>query len=263
MSTLGHKQKEVVVKMKLGKRPPKFDSRTLLLGKYLTKALAPPPQSIDYAASVKTWPMFGNDQYGDCTIAAAGHMIEEWTANTGTIEILPENTIIKVYDYFSGGNPDAGANMLDVLKYWRKSGLGIDKITAFAQLELQNNLQLQDAIYLFGNCYIGVALPNFAVAPGTNFLNIPWIVPPSGPTGDAAPNPNNGHCIPAVSYDQRNIYVVTWGALKSMSWQFYSTYADEAFAVLSLDWINKRLGTAPPGLDLQALQADLAQVTSP
>jgi len=54
---------------------------------------------------------------------------------------------------------------------------------------------------------------------------------------------------------------VTWGALKQMSWQFYTTYADEAFAVLSSDWLNKRLKKAPPGLDLKALEADLSQVT--
>lgn len=248
--------------MKLGKHPPRFDNRTLLLGKYLMKELSPPPPSVDYGKAVSTWPMFGNDKLGDCTIAAAGHMIEDWTANTGVEKTLPESAIVTAYDYFSKGNPDAGANMLDVLNYWRKTGIGGDKILAFAQVEPKNNLQTQDSVYLFGSCYIGLALPNFAVAPGTNFLDTPWIVPPSGPVGDAAPNPNNGHCVPAVAYDPRNLWVVTWGALKSMSWQFYTTYADEAFAVLSLDWINKHLKTAPPGLNLQALEADLRAVTS-
>lgn len=28
-----------------------------------------------------------------------------------------------------------------------------------------------------------------------------------------------------------------WGAVKSMSWQFYAAYADEAYAVLSEDFI--------------------------
>ena len=76
--------------------------------------------------------------------------------------------------------------------------------------------------------------------------------------GNAAPNPNNGHCIPAVGYDERNLYVVTWGALKPMSWQFYDAYADEVFAVLSNDWINAKLGVAPSGFNLAALNQDLA-----
>jgi len=247
---------------KLGKHRPKIDTRTLQFGKYLTTELTPPPATIDWTKPVTTWPMMGNDKYGDCTCAAAGHMIEEWTANTGTIEILTDETILTAYNHFARGNADAGASMLDVLKYWRKTGIGGDKITAFAQLEPQNNLQLQDAVSIFGNCYIGLALPNFAVPPNTDLLDIPWLVPAGGPTGNAAPNPNNGHCVPAVAYDQRFIYVVTWGALKTMSWQFYNAYADEAFAVLSTDWINKQVGTAPSGFDLTTLRTDLTAVTS-
>jgi len=152
--------------------------------------------------------------------------------------------------------------MLDVLKYWRKTGIGGDKISAFVQLEPKNDIQAKDAIHIFGNCYIGVALPNFAVVPGTNYLDTPWVVPPQGPVGDAAPNPQNGHCIPAVGYDARNLYVVTWGALKSMSWQFYDAYADETFAVLSGDWINTKLGTSPSGFNMAALKQDLTAVTS-
>jgi len=248
---------------KLGKHRPKLDSRTLQFGAYLTANLAPPPATADWAKAVTQWPMMGNDQYGDCTCAAAGHMIEEWTANTGKVEILQDPTILKAYNHFAQGNADAGANMLDVLKYWRKTGIGGDKIIAFAQLEPHNNIQLQDAISIFGNCYLGLALPNFAVPPNTDFLKIPWLVPAGGAVGNAAaPNPNNGHCVPAVAYDQRFIYVVTWGALKTMSWQFYDAYCDEAFAVLSSDWVNKQVGTAPSGFDMATLEKDLTAVTS-
>jgi len=246
--------------MKLGKSVPKFDKRTLQFGAYLTKELPPPPLSVDYSKPVANWPMMGNDTYGDCTCAAAGHMIEEWTANTGHKLILSDQQVLAAYNHFSGGNPDAGASMLDVLKYWRSKGIGGDKINSFVQLEPRNETQAKDAIDLFGNCYIGVALPNFAVPPGTDFLKIPWVVPPTGPIGDAAASPNNGHCIPAVGYDQRNLYVVTWGALKSMTWGFYNAYMDEAFAVLSSDWINAKLGTAPSGFDMAALKRDLTVV---
>jgi hypothetical protein len=248
--------------MKLGKEPPKFDSRTLLFAKYLTQGLGAPPASIDYSAPIKTWPMYGNDQYGDCTCAAAGHMIQEWTANTGKELTLPDSAILDVYNYFVHGNPDAGIPMLDVLKYWRKAGFGNDKIHAFAQLEPSSTVQAQDAVFLFGSCYIGLALPDFAVPGGVGDPKVPWIVPPSGPHGSAVPNQKNGHCVPAVAYDPRSLWVVTWGALKQMSWQFYTTYTDEAFAVLSPDWVSKRLKKAPPGLDLQALEADLSQVTA-
>jgi hypothetical protein len=248
------------VRYKLGKQHPQIDSRTLQFGAYLTKALPAPPLSIDYTKPVKQWPMMANDAYGDCTCAAAGHMIEEWTANTGEVSILPDQEILKAYNHFAHGNADAGANMLSVLKYWRKTGIGGDKILAFAQLEPQNDVQLRDAVSIFGSAYLGLALPDFAVPPGADFLTIPWLVPGKGPAGDAAPNPNNGHCVPAVAYDQRFIYVITWGAIKTMSWEFYNAYADEAFAVLSPDWIDKKVGKAPSGFDMAALEQDLTSI---
>lgn len=246
--------------VKLGKNRPKFDSRTLLFGAYTTKNLPSPPSSVDYSKAVTSWPMMGNDTNGDCTCAAAGHMIEEWTANTGTQKTLSDSTILSAYRHFAGNDPDAGASMLDVLKYWRKTGIGGDRITAFVQLQPRSTIQVKDSISIFGNCYIGVSLPDFAVAANTNVITTPWVVPPQGPVGDAAPNPDNGHCIPAVGYDDRNLYVVTWGTLKTMSWEFYQAYMDEAFAVLSHDWISQKLGTAPNGFDLAALQQDLSTV---
>lgn len=246
---------------KLGKNRPKFDSRTLQFGAYITKSLPSPPSSVDYGSAVSSWPVMGNDTYGDCTCAAAGHMIEEWTANTGTEKTPSDASILSAYKHFAGNDPDAGASMLDVLKYWRKTGIGGDRILAFTQLQPSSAMQAKDSISIFGNCYIGLALPNFAVASATNLLSTPWVVPPQGATGDAAPNPNNGHCVPAVGYDDRNVYVVTWGSLKSMSWEFYQAYMDEAFAVLSNDWISQKVGTSPSGFDLTQLQQDLRAVT--
>jgi hypothetical protein len=244
----------------LGKLPPKLDARTLRLAKYLTPALQPPPNAINYATPVKSWPMMGNDVYGDCTTAAAGHLIEAWTANAGK-EVTPTLAeVLAAYNHFAHGVADAGATILEVLKYWRSTGIGTDKISAFVAIDLSDQPQAQSAVYLFGGCYLGLALPNFAVQPGTNFLTTPWVVPSGGATGNAAPNPMNGHCVPAIGYDNQNLWIVTWGALKSMSWEFYNAYVDEAYALLSADWINPATEVSPPGLDLAALQADLADL---
>ncbi len=242
---------------RLGKKLAVFDSRTLRFGAYLSAYLPPPPPSVNYGKAVPGWPIYFNDQYGDCTCAAAAHMIQNWTANAGA-EVSPsDQNVLSFYEHFTTPGPENGCVMLSVLKYWRSTGLGNDKITAFAQVENKNIIQAQDAVNLFGSLYIGVELPDFAVN-SANMLEVPWVVPPGGPAGDAAPNPQNGHCIPAVAYDQRNLYVVTWGAVKSMSWQFYSTYADEAYAVLSSDFLKS--GKAPAGFDLAQLKTDLAEI---
>jgi hypothetical protein len=47
-----------------------------------------------------------------------------------------------------------------------------------------------------------------------------------------------------------------------MSWQFYDAYMDEAFAVLSTDWISASAKAAPNGFDMAALQQDLAAVVA-
>ena len=86
------------------------------------------------------------------------------------------------------------------------------------------------------------------------------MVPPGGTVGDAAPNQNNGHCIPAVDYDATNLYVVTWGAVKSMSWQFYDAYADESFAVVSQDFVGPK-GRDPAGFSLAQMLNDLKELT--
>ncbi len=247
---------------KLGKHPPKFDTRTLRFATYATPKLPPPPAARTWAGPIASWGMMKNDTYGDCTCAAAGHMIMDWTANAGKSRkpvVVPDPKILAFYNHFAHGNPDAGANMLDVLVYWRQSGLSGHKIDAFVSLEPRNHVEAMDAIDLFGAAYIGVALPNSVVPRGIDPLTIPWVVPPQGPVGNAAPNPNNGHCIPAVGYDARNLYVVTWGTLKAMSWPFYDAYADEAFAVLSPDWFGPR-GKAPEGFDEATLKQDLAAI---
>ena len=101
------------VHYKLGKQRPLIDSRTLQFGAYLTESLPAPPVSIDYTKAVSQWPMMGNDNYGDCTCAAAGHMIMDWTANTGNELVVPDSVVLSFYNHFAHGNADAGANGAD------------------------------------------------------------------------------------------------------------------------------------------------------
>jgi hypothetical protein len=245
----------------LGKNRPVIDHRTMRFAAYVKPELPSPPVSVEYGAQVASWPMYYNDQYGDCTCAAAAHMIQNWTANATAELTVPPPSVLTFYEHFVGTPPppDAGCDMLSVLKYWRRGGVDKHKVLAFASIDLQDQAQAQAACWLFGSVYIGVALPDFATQ--GDMLTVPWVVPPGGPVGNAAPNPDNGHCIPAVSYDADNLYVVTWGEIKAMSWGFYDAYADESFAVISQDFIEAN-GLNPAGFDLTALEADLKQVTA-
>jgi hypothetical protein len=202
--------------------------------------------------------MYLNNKYGDCTCAAAGHMIQNWSAAVGKKKTLSDKQILKFYEHFTTPAPENGCHLLNVLKYWRSTGLGGDKITAFAQLEPHNVTEVKDAVSIFGGCYIGVELPKYITAAVHMGKDLPWVVPPHGPVGDAAPDFNGRHCIPAVAYDSRNLYVVTWGKVKSMSWQFYAAYADEAYAVLSDNFLSKN--KTPTGFDIAQLTQDLTEI---
>jgi hypothetical protein len=250
-------------KLKLGKAVARHDPRTLLLASYLTPALPAPPASLDISTKVSSWGMMANDQLGDCTCAAAGHLIMEWTANAGKQTVTPtDQQIIAAYSAITGYNPvtganDNGANEVDVLNYWRQTGIAGDQIGGYVALEPANHTHVMDSVYMFEGCYIGLQLPKTAQAQTQN--NQPWSVPPSGTGGDGAPGSWGGHAVPVVAYDTRGVTVVTWGALQIMTWSFWATYCDEAYAILSTDYINGNK-QAPQGFSLQQLQADLTDL---
>lgn len=247
----------------LGKRPPRRDPRTLRFAKYLRADLPPPPPSVLWQKNVASYPMDGNDAYGDCTIAAAAHLIQTWTSPVPGSYVNPTATAV-VADYFAlTGGPDSGLALLDVLNAWSNAGLGTgvpsdaaDKISAYAQLALGDPTEMQQAIALFGGVYLGVVLPDYILSQP---LGQPWDVPSSGPV--PPPDPNNGHCVPLVGYDGTFFYCVTWGTVTPVTPAFLAAYMDEGYAILSPDWVGTN--PAPNGFDFAQLQADLAQLQNP
>ena len=250
-------------KLKLGKLAARHDPRALLLASYVTASLPTPPASFDLTGKVTAWGMMDNDQIGDCTCAAAGHLLMEWTVNAGKKMFTPtDKQIVAAYSAITGYNPttganDNGANEVDVLNYWRQTGIAGHKIGAYMSLEPANHTHIMDSVYLFGGCYIGVQLPVSAQAQVQNHQ--PWSVPPGGATGDGKPGSWGGHAVPVVAYDSRGVTVVTWGALQTMTWSFWETYTEEAYAIVSTDYLTGKK-TSPQGFSLQELQADLADL---
>src|SRR5262249_31487386 len=133
--------------VKLGKHPARHDPRTLQLSKYLPAGTIPhPPSKDDWEKKVSNWPMMLNDNLDDCTCACAGHMVEQWTTYAGTTVTLPDSAILQAYEAVAGyipGNPktDNGCVILDVLNYWRKTGVGGHQILAYAALEPKNHIE--------------------------------------------------------------------------------------------------------------------------
>jgi hypothetical protein len=218
---------------------------------------------MDLSKNVNAWPMYSNDKIGDCTCAAAGHMIELWSALATGKQVTPtDRQIVTMYEKVGGYNPhagsgednptDNGAVELDVLSWWRKHSLDGFKIHAFAFVKPTENDHVRQTLQLFDGVYLGINLPKTAEAQVGSL----WEVPATGPYLDGAPGSWGGHAVNVVAYDPQTVTVVTWGTLQKMSWKFFNTYCDEAWALLPANW-KKR---APVGFDFKLLQADLAQI---
>jgi hypothetical protein len=242
----------------LGKLPVRTDVRTLSLARYVDATRLPEaPDSFDETSSVDTWPMYANDRIGDCTTAAAAHMIEAWTAaGRGHATEIPESAVLDAFDHVKLVDPstgEEGAIELDVLRYWRASGIGGHRIGAYARVAVHDQRLVQTAAWLFGGLYIGLQMPLTANAQTV----WDWTGSLAGP---ARPGSWGGHAVDVVRYDRTGLTVVTWGRLQQMTWSFWERYCDEAYCILSDDFLEK--GNAPNGFDLAALEADLALVTA-
>jgi hypothetical protein len=244
----------------LGKQPARIDPRTLRFAAYAS-ALPSPPASIDWTGAVKSpWQMLANDRLGDCTIACAGHLEMLWRANVGSSFIPTDDQIIAAYSAITGYDPDTGDNdngavEIDVLNYWRKTGIADHKIVAYMAVDHKPPFiqkQFQQALDLFGGVYLGINMPS-AWQDATEWRDLP------DQKGINAPGSWGGHAVPAVAYDAEGVIVITWGAPLKMTWGALTDYCDEAYAIVTQDWINA-FGKSPSGFDLATLQADLTAI---
>lgn len=244
---------------KLGRLAPHDPERhpRLRLGQFLT-ALPPVPAVVDYASDVPTWPMYLNDSLGCCTCSAAGHMVEAWTAKaTGTAVMVTDNDVLKAYEDVSGYRPgepwtDQGAVMQDVNAHLMKTGIGGHKIAAYAQVDHTNLAEVKAALYLFGEVYVGVNLPNSALQ--QNEAGQPWTV--VADDGGIA----GGHAINLARIGPDGMTVITWGATQLLEANWWERYVEECWCVFSTEWLTAA-GTSPEGIDLAGLSAAYLELT--
>jgi len=223
-----------------------------------------PPASgvIDRCSQVGDWQMARNDQIGDCTIAGACHMFAATAVYAGYPEpLFSDQEITAAYSAVSGyvpGDPstDNGADMQTVLEYLRATGLTdttgkTHKAAGYAAFgNPADEVLLAQVLDVFGSVYTGVNLP---VSAEQEFAaGQPWDWQPSSPIA-------GGHCITLQKRSVGGTGVlgyVTWGRVQHVTRGFQRHYADEAYAVITSDWIGTN-GTSIDGLDLEQLLADL------
>lgn len=261
--------------VKLGKLPPRIDKRTIKLASIFRDRVIPPvPDSFDVDNSLSVSsvpnPMYGNDFWGDCVIAARAHM-------TRRFELFEQKTMIPISDmdvlkeywreqgykghrsplpcltkFFQPGKPDHGLGMLDSLNWWRKTGwVAAEReysVYAFSSIDWKNHQHVMASIYLLRGAYIGIALP--ISAKGQEIWDV--VDDPGGARGSWG-----GHAVYVAKYDRDYLTCVTWGGLKKMTWDFLDKYCDEAFAIVD----NRNAFQEDSPVDVEALDNILKEIT--
>ena len=218
---------------KPGAIPSLPDPRLLDLADYLTISKLDIPSAVDWTTRKTTpWGMMGNWDLGDCLCAAAGHMIECWTANSGTECFVDDAALIATYSAISGYDPQTGANdhgcrFTAMLKYWRATGVEGHRIRAFTAVKYTKPEMVKASIYLFGGVCAGFNLPESIDHKDA------WEVAPGGLTGDNAPGSYGSHCVPVLAYDEEGLTCVTLGQPLKTTWEFWTTYVAAVLAACS------------------------------
>jgi hypothetical protein len=259
---------------KYGRVKPDPARRKLILEKYLDPrrklsqgGLPPVPLSADvnWASAVPSWPMYLNDQLGDCTIAGIGHMYGAWSWYASSAERLFDDSEIQaVYSRVGGyvpGDPstDQGCVMQDVLADQVSNGMtdASGKTCTVAAYAAIGNPADEDLIgqvlEVFGSVYTGI---NVQQNMETEFSDgQPW-------TWQKGGQEIGGHAIclqRRMGSGDAPLEYVTWGALQPATAGFQANAVEEAWAVVTSDWIQAN-GTTVEGMDLQQLLADMQYV---
>lgn len=267
----------------LGKLPPKqyYQQVGVKLKDFASpKALASAPPLWAYGSHIY-YTMMLNDQLGDCTCASAGHGEHTWSTRTKHKEVPSDQIILEMYSRTGarqGLSNDDGrwmaGNGVGVLDIWKNEGMmqadgSLEKIDGYAAVDYTNKSEVTAAGYWFGGLSIGIALPEAAayqwVEAQQRGVRTIWST--SRRLHDGSTNPGSwtpgtwgGHEIWVTSINKIGPVAVSWAQRVQMTWAWWMQYLDEAYAILSPDWINHLTMQSPSGLDLIALRDELSSI---
>jgi len=234
--------------MKLGRL--RSTSKQLALAprlKDFLKAPLPAPPAEYHGAAGATIGMFGNDQFGDCTIAGlANYRAIRAKLNGCPPPASTTDAVVAQYMRLTGGQ-DTGLNEIDVLVQAQKNGMELggpkwmDAVRASVRYDRSTSKSL---IAIFGALYLGVELPLAAQDQAV------W-TPTKGRNG--APGGWGGHCLLWSGWNDPdkegndNDELVTWGMVKEASPLWLPRYGDEFHVIVDAD------SAAVAGVDFEAL----------
>lgn len=235
----------------------KQDKRTLMLSDFVdTEIQIPSSWDFDKHRSPFPLPMWGNDEYGDCELAArANLLLRLQRIQTHRTPKIDDTDVVNLYKLMTGCQSpgdagDTGLTTLDNLNQWRNGwqltkewheGHGLEehifRIAAYGMIDLSNLNLVKLSSYLFSGAILGCNMP--LTARRQTQQGLPWDVVSSG-GAEAIPGSWGGHAVLTKKYDADNFYVLTWGREIQVTSAWMREYTEEAYSVVDdLDsWVK-------------------------
>jgi len=181
-------------------------------------------QQICHKSIPQLYPIDGNDRWGDCTVAAASHMITIDSALAGNTVIPSAQDVIALYSRLGNG-ADNGLPLSTVLKAWQKGILGGHTIQASCNVDSTNLTHVKQAIQFLGGVYIGF---NTTSDTFSQFqAGTPWTVTNGRTRG--------GHCVVVTGFNDmlQELTCLTWGQEQRATYDWFNRYVDECHAIVT------------------------------
>jgi len=239
---------------KLGARPGVIPTGLHDLTFYAAGSLPKAPASVPVPA-VASWGMDGNSTAGTCGVAGINHyfMADASIAGVESESFPGDQEILDYYFTYTGGQ-DTGVVLSDFLAYVKTHPFFGHTVDAYAPVGVHDIPTMQFVIDAYGAAYTGITVTQ-AMMSAVQSSPSGWV----WTTQDTQGEPVGGHCIPVVGYDDQFLTAVSWGQAIQISYPAWHRMSTEAWAVLSGEFAAK--GGDTRGIDLAALQADLAKVS--
>lgn len=243
------KQVRLVPRDSLRRRRP---CRTLcvpfhLKGVWAASPLPAPPMVQDWTrGNTLSFPILGNDQYGDCYYAEMCHHSQTMTGNAGSEDTFNTADVVKAYLALSGGDNGLSTDM--AMGEWKKGLVGgPHRILDDMAVNPKDLAAMQLAINLFGGVAFTLGIPD------------PWLSNPKpGDIWDSGSgvqaDDNNGHAVLLNGYGPKGFTLQTWGFNPpvTITPAGVAVCDPEATVVFSLDWFDAT-GRAPNGYSYDQL----------
>lgn len=217
---------------RLGRKPGVSDLGShLKLTDYLVNPFpADDGSPVDFTSGVVDWGMLGNDQYGDCGVAADVHvnMANAWSAleqRPGNIAstVWPTSAeTVAAYLTYTGGQ-DSGVDLGEWLLYRMTHGIGpLGPIGGFAQVAIGGQ-EYEGALRAFKALYSGInvsqdLMDEFDAGQPWTSTSTDWI---------------GGHAVPHLARNEKWGRLITWGADELFDWTCWHAIRSEAYVILT------------------------------